>query len=51
MQLSLFNNNDNEKQDKLENTIDKLKQKYGYDFITRAGSLDVDETVKKKRKD
>jgi len=51
MQLSLFSNSDNEKQDKLESTIDEIKQKYGYDFITRAGNLDVDETVKNKRKD
>lgn len=51
MQLSLFGSSGNEKQDKIDNVVDKIKRKYGYDFITRAASLDVDETVKKKRKD
>ena len=51
LQLSLFNNSDNEKQDKIDNTIDKLKEKYGYDFITRASNLNLEDTVKIRRKD
>lgn len=41
----------NKKQDKIDNTIDKLKEKYGYDFITRASELNIEKTVKIKRKD
>lgn len=51
MQLSLFENLNNEKQDKLDDTIDKLKAKYGYDFVTRAGNLNIEKTIKIKRKD
>lgn len=50
-QLSLFDTNSSEKQDKLDNTIDKLKDKYGYDFITRAGNLNVDDIVKIRGKE
>ena len=50
-QLSLFDTNSSEKQDKLDNTIDKLKDKYGYDFITRAGNLNVDNIVKIRGKE
>ena len=39
MQLSLFNNKDNEKQEKLDKVIDDLKNKYGYNKITRAGKM------------
>ena len=51
LQLSLFNNNDNEKQDKIDNAVDKLKEKYGYDFITRASNLNLEKDVKIRRKD
>ncbi len=50
-QLSLFDTKSSEKQDKLDNTIDKLKDKYGYDFITRAGNLNVDDIVKIRGKE
>ena len=50
MQLSLFSKTDNEKQDRLDKTIDELKDKFGYDLITRAGKLNVDNIVKIKRK-
>lgn len=36
VQMSLFANSENKKQEKLDQTIDKLKEKYGYDFIKRA---------------
>lgn len=51
LQLSLFDDKNNEKQNKIDNTIDKLKEKYGYDFITRAGNLNLGNTIKIKRKD
>ncbi len=50
-QLSLFDDKNNEKQDSLDNAIDKLKEKYGYDFITRAGKLNVEDMINIKKKD
>ncbi len=38
-QLSIFNNNLDDKQQKIDQTIDKLKDKYGFNFITRAGKM------------
>lgn len=40
-QTTLFEPWDNEKQEKLDKVVDELKIKYGYNFITRAGRLDV----------
>lgn len=37
MQLSLFINQNSKKQEKLDQAIDKLKDKYGYKFIKRGG--------------
>ena len=51
MQLSLFDNKTNNKQDDLDNTIDKLKEKYGYNFVTRAGKLNVEDIVNIRKKD
>lgn len=50
MQLSLFSNDSNEKHAKLDKTIDDLKEKYGYNSITRAGKMNVDNIVKFKSK-
>ncbi len=50
-QLTLFDTKENEKQDKLDSAIDKLKEKYGYNTITRAGKMNVDEIVHIKKKD
>lgn len=47
-QLSLFKNEENEKQQKLDKAIDKLKEKYGYQKITRAGKMKVDDLLKLK---
>lgn len=41
MQISLFEVKNNEKQEKLDKTIDELKKKYGYETITRAGEMKV----------
>ncbi len=48
VQLSIFANDF--KQDKLDNVVDTLKLKYGYNSITRAGELDIKEIVKGKEK-
>lgn len=44
-QISLFDTPRNEKQQKLDQTLDKLKEKYGYDAVTRAGKMNIDETM------
>ena len=46
-QLSIFDLSDN-KQDKLDKTLDELKNKFGYSLISRASKLSVDEYVKGK---
>ena len=52
MQISLFQNEvKNEKQEKLDKTIDKLKEKYGYNFITRAGKMGVEDFIKFRKED
>ena len=46
-QLSFFSNtSENSKQENLDKTIDKLNEKYGTNFITRAGKMDLDNIVK-----
>lgn len=47
-QLSLFQDEKNEKQKKLDRTIDELKEKYGYNSITRAGKMNVGNILKLK---
>ncbi len=52
MQISLFQNQvKNKKQEKLDKTIDELKQKYGYNFITRAGKMGVEDLIKFRKED
>lgn len=48
LQLSLFNNQDDEKQEKIDKVVDELKQKYGYNTITRAGKLHSEDKIKLK---
>ena len=49
VQMSLFGNTEEEKkQEKLDNVVDKLKQKYGYNSITRAGKLHSEDVIKLK---
>lgn len=45
LQLSFFHNNNDEKQEKLEKTMDDLKKKYGYETITRAGEMKVKQLL------
>ncbi len=47
-QISLFSDKENEKQEKLDKVIDELKNKYGYNSVTRAGKMDVQKIVKLK---
>ena len=47
-QLSLFDDKQNKKQQELDKTLDKLKEKYGYTSITRAGKLGIEKDVKLK---
>ncbi len=44
-QISLFDTPKNEKQQKLDKTLDNLKEKYGYNSITRAGQMQIDEMM------
>ena len=48
LQLSLFGQQDNEKQEKIDKVVDELKQKYGYNSVTRAGKLHTEEKLKLK---
>ena len=43
IQLSIFDNHKNDKQEKIDAVIDKIKDKYGYNSITRAGKVDIEE--------
>ncbi len=47
-QISLFQDKTNEKQDKLDNAIDKIKDKYGFNTITRAGEMKLNNVLKLK---
>lgn len=49
MQISFFTPN-NDKQEKIDNVVDSLKKKYGYESIKRAGELDIQDFVKDKHK-
>ena len=49
-QISFFEDKKvSEKQEKIDKTIDLLKGKFGYDAITRASKLNVNELVKNKK--
>jgi len=48
VQLSLFSHQDSEKQEKIDKVVDDLKQKYGYNSITRAGKLHSEDKIKLK---
>ena len=47
LQMSLFEID--KKQDKIDEVIDNLKDKYGYNFITRAGNMKLEENYKNKK--
>lgn len=48
LQMSLFQDKINDKQEKLDNVVDEIKEKYGYNAITRAGKMELDNVLKLK---
>lgn len=48
MQISLFSTKNNEKLEKLDNVLDSINKKYGYNSVTRAGKMGVQKIVKLK---
>ena len=44
-QMSIFDIDENIKQKKLDNVMDKIKDKYGYNSITRAGEINVRDII------
>ena len=48
MQMSLFNTQNNEKLEKLDNVLDSINKKYGYNSVTRAGKMEVQKIIKLK---
>lgn len=48
MQLSLFDSTNDKKQEKLDEVIDNLKNKYGYNIVNRAGKMDIDKDIRFK---
>ncbi len=49
-QISFFSKDNEEKQEKIDSVLDTLKSKYGYNSVTRAGKLEVENIVKGKEK-
>lgn len=47
-QISLFNTEEKRKQEKLDKTLDELREKYGYSSITRAGKMSIEKNIKLK---
>ena len=48
-QISIFKSSKtNEKQEKIDKAIDSLKEKYGYNSVTRAGKLNADNLLQGK---
>lgn len=48
LQLSIFQDDKLKKQEKLDEVIDSLKNKYGYSKITRAGKMNTNDLLKLK---
>ena len=48
LQISLFQDKLNDKQEKLDNVVDEIKEKYGYNAITRAGKMELDNVLRLK---
>ena len=44
----MANNMNNKKQENLDKVIDNLKDKYGYNSITRAGKMNVEKLIRLK---
>lgn len=50
MQLSFLNAENTEKLEKLDNVLDTINQKYGYNSVTRAGKMTIQDKIKLKDK-
>lgn len=50
MQISFFSDESEQKQEKIDKVLDSLKSKYGYNSVTRAGKMEVEQYVKGKEK-
>ena len=48
IQMSLFDTDNTEKLEKLDNVLDSINKKYGYNSVIRAGKMDVQKIVKLK---
>ena len=46
MQLSIFDVETDEKQEKIDKVIDSLKDKYGYNIISKAGEININNLLK-----
>lgn len=46
VQISIFENADEKRQEKIDKTIDRIKEKYGYNLITRAGKMNTEIQLK-----
>ena len=47
-QISLFETEKERKQEKLDEVLDNLKEKYGYEKITRSGKMGIEKNIKLK---
>ena len=47
-QISIFENNNIKKQEKLDKVVDLIKDKYGYETITRAGDMKHTKNINRK---
>ena len=47
-QISIFENNYTKKQEKLDKVVDLIKDKYGYETITRAGDMKHTKNINRK---
>ena len=48
-QISFFQETKDDKQEKIDTVVDKIKEKYGYNSITRAGKMEIDGKIKFKQ--
>lgn len=51
MQISLFDNEKSEKQEKLDKAIDSLKERFGYNSVTRAGKMKINNIIRFKEEE
>ena len=47
-QISLFHEKNDEKQNKIDTVLDKINEKYGYNSVTRAKKMGLNNKIKFK---